>query len=164
MNSSDSIDSFKISPGEEALKEAFEKEKNIDGEYQQFSSFPTAFVVAADVELSVSRPPACASPESRSKVSCLVLRRHDQARKRRLGIVHLGEPCRRIRALCRLWISQLFQVQVPNQDGVHCHWLQVRHPLSISSTGESNLLTSLKDLCSGSADCWLGADSPASAA
>ncbi|OTA07299.1 hypothetical protein A9Z42_0081940 [Trichoderma parareesei] len=46
--------SFKISPGEDALREAFEKERNLDGEYQQFSSFPTSFVVAADVELSFS--------------------------------------------------------------------------------------------------------------
>jgi len=48
--------SFKISPGEEALQKAFEQERNLEGEYQQFSSFPTAFVVAADVELSVSHP------------------------------------------------------------------------------------------------------------
>lgn len=46
--------SFEISPGEDALKEAFKNEKNLEGKYQQFSSFPTAFVVAADVELSFS--------------------------------------------------------------------------------------------------------------
>ncbi|KKO98960.1 hypothetical protein THAR02_08924 [Trichoderma harzianum] len=46
--------SFEISPGEDALKEAFQNEKNLEGKYQQFSSFPTAFVVAADVELSFS--------------------------------------------------------------------------------------------------------------
>ncbi|PTB62270.1 hypothetical protein BBK36DRAFT_1163305 [Trichoderma citrinoviride] len=45
---------FKVSPGEDALKKAFEQEQTLDGEYQQFSSFPTAFVVAADVELSFS--------------------------------------------------------------------------------------------------------------
>lgn len=45
---------FKISPGEEALKAAFENEKSLEGPHQQFSSFPTAFVVAADIELSVS--------------------------------------------------------------------------------------------------------------
>ncbi|KAL6819265.1 hypothetical protein V8C43DRAFT_326288 [Trichoderma afarasin] len=45
---------FEISPGEDALKEAFKNEKNLEGKYQQFSSFPTAFVVAADVELSFS--------------------------------------------------------------------------------------------------------------
>ncbi|QYT05579.1 hypothetical protein H0G86_012470 [Trichoderma simmonsii] len=45
---------FKISPGEDALRLAFENGKNLDGEYQQFSSYPTAFVVAADVELSFS--------------------------------------------------------------------------------------------------------------
>ncbi|PTB52852.1 hypothetical protein M431DRAFT_557412 [Trichoderma harzianum CBS 226.95] len=46
--------SFEISPGEDALKAAFQNEKNLEGKYQQFSSFPTAFVVAADVELSFS--------------------------------------------------------------------------------------------------------------
>ncbi|KZL68026.1 hypothetical protein CI238_13054 [Colletotrichum incanum] len=45
---------FLISPGEDALKEAFNNEKNLQGEYQQFSSYPTAFVVAADIELSFS--------------------------------------------------------------------------------------------------------------
>jgi hypothetical protein len=48
--------SFKISPGEEALRNAFEQERNLDGDSQQFASFPTAFVVAADVELNVSHP------------------------------------------------------------------------------------------------------------
>ncbi|KAG7294644.1 hypothetical protein NEMBOFW57_004721 [Staphylotrichum longicolle] len=47
---------FKISPGEEALKKAFENEQSLDGAYQQFSSYPSAFVVAADIELSVSIP------------------------------------------------------------------------------------------------------------
>ena len=45
---------FKISPGEEALKKAFDKEESLVGAYQQFSSYPSAFVVAADIELSVS--------------------------------------------------------------------------------------------------------------
>ncbi|KAL7946421.1 hypothetical protein V8C42DRAFT_357282 [Trichoderma barbatum] len=45
---------FKISPGEDALRKAFDDEQTLDGDYQQFSSFPTAFVVAADVELSFS--------------------------------------------------------------------------------------------------------------
>ncbi|KAL6798483.1 hypothetical protein J3E68DRAFT_449402 [Trichoderma sp. SZMC 28012] len=45
---------FEISPGEAVLKAAFEGEKNLEGKYQQFSSYPTAFVVAADVELSFS--------------------------------------------------------------------------------------------------------------
>ncbi|KAI0453605.1 hypothetical protein F5B21DRAFT_525595 [Xylaria acuta] len=48
----DELKDLKISPSEEALKRVFEREQNIDGEYQQFSSFPAAFVVAADVELS----------------------------------------------------------------------------------------------------------------
>ncbi len=45
---------FEISPGEEALKKMYEEEKTPNGRYQQFSSFPTAFIVAADIELSVS--------------------------------------------------------------------------------------------------------------
>ncbi|KAK3365596.1 hypothetical protein B0T24DRAFT_710717 [Lasiosphaeria ovina] len=45
---------FKISPGEEALKKAFENEESLIGAYQQFSSYPSAFVVAADIELSFS--------------------------------------------------------------------------------------------------------------
>uniref|UniRef100_A0A0D2Y3C3 Uncharacterized protein n=1 Tax=Fusarium oxysporum (strain Fo5176) TaxID=660025 RepID=A0A0D2Y3C3_FUSOF len=45
---------FKISPGESALKDAFNNDKSIDGTYQQFSSYPSAFVVAADIQLSFS--------------------------------------------------------------------------------------------------------------
>ncbi|KAL0778305.1 hypothetical protein CaCOL14_005958 [Colletotrichum acutatum] len=45
---------FLISPGEDALRDAFDNGKNLIGEYQQFSSYPTAFVVAADIELSFS--------------------------------------------------------------------------------------------------------------
>ncbi|KAF4339605.1 hypothetical protein FBEOM_6481 [Fusarium beomiforme] len=45
---------FKISPGEEALKAAFNDEKSLDGPYQQFSSYPSAFVIASDIELSFS--------------------------------------------------------------------------------------------------------------
>ncbi|KAL4403651.1 hypothetical protein CABS03_14911 [Colletotrichum abscissum] len=45
---------FKISPGEDVLRDAFNNGKNLAGEYQQFSSYPTAFVIAADIELSFS--------------------------------------------------------------------------------------------------------------
>ncbi|KAM0293753.1 hypothetical protein ACHAPM_011494 [Fusarium culmorum] len=45
---------FKISLGEDVLKDAFNNGKNLKGEYQQFSSYPTAFVIAADIELSFS--------------------------------------------------------------------------------------------------------------
>ncbi|VTT61516.1 unnamed protein product [Fusarium fujikuroi] len=45
---------FKISPGEDVLRDAFDNGKNLTGEYQQFSSYPTAFVIAADIELSFS--------------------------------------------------------------------------------------------------------------
>ncbi|KXH50060.1 hypothetical protein CSIM01_07318 [Colletotrichum simmondsii] len=45
---------FDISPGEDALKKHFEEGTNPKGEYQQFSSYPTAFVLAADIELSFS--------------------------------------------------------------------------------------------------------------
>ncbi|KAM0438111.1 hypothetical protein ACHAQK_006842 [Fusarium lateritium] len=45
---------FKISPGEDVLKDAFNNGKNLKGEYQQFSSYPTAFIIAADIELSFS--------------------------------------------------------------------------------------------------------------
>ncbi|MCJ1328973.1 hypothetical protein MMC10_005650 [Thelotrema lepadinum] len=48
---------FDISPGEAKLKEMYEKEEAPVGYYQQFSSYPTAFVVAADVELGVSLLP-----------------------------------------------------------------------------------------------------------
>lgn len=47
---------FQISPGEEALKAAFQDNKSLEGPYQQFSSYPSAFVVASDIELSVSPP------------------------------------------------------------------------------------------------------------
>ncbi|CCF39588.1 hypothetical protein CH063_10376 [Colletotrichum higginsianum] len=46
--------SFLISPGEDALKDAFDNGKTLQGEYQQFSSYPTAFVIAADIELTFS--------------------------------------------------------------------------------------------------------------
>lgn len=46
---------FNISPGEEALKTLYEQNKHPDAAYQQFSSYPTAFIVAADIELSVRR-------------------------------------------------------------------------------------------------------------
>ncbi|KAK0706084.1 hypothetical protein B0T26DRAFT_755616 [Lasiosphaeria miniovina] len=45
---------FDISPGEARLKQMYENEEVPAGYYQQFSSYPTAFVVAADVELSFS--------------------------------------------------------------------------------------------------------------
>ncbi|KAF5963922.1 hypothetical protein FBULB1_13082 [Fusarium bulbicola] len=45
---------FRISPGEDVLEDAFDNGKNLVGEYQQFSSHPTAFVIAADIELSFS--------------------------------------------------------------------------------------------------------------
>ncbi|KAM0283934.1 hypothetical protein ACHAO9_009460 [Fusarium lateritium] len=45
---------FKISPGEDVFKDAFNNGKNLKGEYQQFSSYPTAFIIAADIELSFS--------------------------------------------------------------------------------------------------------------
>ncbi|KAF4460909.1 hypothetical protein FALBO_12292 [Fusarium albosuccineum] len=45
---------FEISPGEDAPKLAFDQERNLEGKYQQFSACPSAFVVAADVELSMS--------------------------------------------------------------------------------------------------------------
>ena len=45
---------FDVSPGEERLRAMYENEEVPIGYYQQFSSYPTAFVVAADVELSVS--------------------------------------------------------------------------------------------------------------
>ncbi|GJC97826.1 hypothetical protein ColKHC_06652 [Colletotrichum higginsianum] len=46
--------SFLISPGEDALKDAFDNGKTLQGEYQQFSSYPTAFVIAADIELTAN--------------------------------------------------------------------------------------------------------------
>ena len=45
---------FDISPGEADLKRMYESGQVPDGKFQQFTSFPTAFVVAADIELSVS--------------------------------------------------------------------------------------------------------------
>ncbi|KAM0548747.1 hypothetical protein ACHAPJ_009743 [Fusarium lateritium] len=45
---------FKISPGEHTLKDAFNNDKSLEGPYQQFSSYPSAFVIAADIELSFS--------------------------------------------------------------------------------------------------------------
>ena len=45
---------FDISPGEDKLKAIYETRVAVRAEYQQFSSFPTAFVLAADVELDVS--------------------------------------------------------------------------------------------------------------
>ncbi|KAF2745726.1 hypothetical protein M011DRAFT_504598 [Sporormia fimetaria CBS 119925] len=45
---------FDISPGEASLKAMYDKGETPKGEYQQFSSYPTAFVVASDVELSFS--------------------------------------------------------------------------------------------------------------
>lgn len=45
---------FEISPGEAALKEAFEGDRTLEGKYQQFASYPTAFVIGADIELSFS--------------------------------------------------------------------------------------------------------------
>ncbi|KAL2880862.1 hypothetical protein SGCOL_003889 [Colletotrichum sp. CLE4] len=45
---------FDISPGEDELKKHFEEGTNPKGEYQQFSSYPTAFVLAADIELNFS--------------------------------------------------------------------------------------------------------------
>lgn len=47
---------FDISPGVEELKQLYQEDRTPKGPYQQFSSYPTAFVVAADVELSVSNP------------------------------------------------------------------------------------------------------------
>jgi hypothetical protein len=46
---------FDISPGVAELKRLYDQDQTPSGPHQQFSSFPTAFVVAADVELSVSR-------------------------------------------------------------------------------------------------------------
>ena len=48
---------FDISPGEATLKRMYEESQVPDGKFQQFTSFPTAFVVAADIELSVSNLP-----------------------------------------------------------------------------------------------------------
>ncbi|KAK7936085.1 hypothetical protein PG985_001580 [Apiospora marii] len=45
---------FDISPGPAELKRLYEADETPKGPYQQFSSYPTAFVVAADVELSFS--------------------------------------------------------------------------------------------------------------
>ncbi|MCJ1240206.1 hypothetical protein MMC14_008206 [Varicellaria rhodocarpa] len=45
---------FDISPGEDKLKAIYETRVAVRAEYQQFSSFPTAFVLAADVELDFS--------------------------------------------------------------------------------------------------------------
>jgi hypothetical protein len=45
---------FEISPGEATLKRMYDTGETPKGEFQQFTSYPTAFVVAADVELSVS--------------------------------------------------------------------------------------------------------------
>lgn len=44
---------FDISPGEEELKRFYDEDKNVEGKYQQFSSYPSAFVVASDIELTV---------------------------------------------------------------------------------------------------------------
>ena len=46
--------SFKLSPGETALLETVQNNEVPDADYQQFSSYPTAFVLAANVELSFS--------------------------------------------------------------------------------------------------------------
>jgi hypothetical protein len=45
---------YEVSPGEAILKRMYNTGETPKGEYQQFTSYPTAFVVAADVELSVS--------------------------------------------------------------------------------------------------------------
>jgi hypothetical protein len=37
------------------LKRLYEQDQTPTGAHQQFSSYPTAFVVAADIELSVSK-------------------------------------------------------------------------------------------------------------
>ena len=46
--------SFLLSPGEEKLLERVRDDKAPEPDWQQFSSYPTAFVVAANVELSFS--------------------------------------------------------------------------------------------------------------
>ena len=43
---------FPLSPGEEALHELVEKNGVLDSRFQGFPAYPTAFVVAANVELS----------------------------------------------------------------------------------------------------------------
>ena len=43
---------FKLSPGETALLETVHADKVPEADYQQFSAYPTAFVIAANVELS----------------------------------------------------------------------------------------------------------------
>ncbi|KAK8065032.1 hypothetical protein PG997_011779 [Apiospora hydei] len=45
---------FDISPGAAELKRLYEQDQTPSGPHQQFSSYPTAFVVAADVQLSFS--------------------------------------------------------------------------------------------------------------
>jgi hypothetical protein len=52
----DIFHSFDVSPGQASLKEMYETNTTPAAQYQQFSSYPTAFIVAADVELSVSLP------------------------------------------------------------------------------------------------------------
>ena len=44
--------SFAISPGEDELMSFVSQNKNLPEEYQVFSAYPTAFVMAANIELS----------------------------------------------------------------------------------------------------------------
>jgi hypothetical protein len=48
------VKSFRLSPGEGELLKSLNENKPLDADYQQFSSYPTAFVIAANVELSFS--------------------------------------------------------------------------------------------------------------
>ncbi|KAF5021544.1 hypothetical protein F66182_6426 [Fusarium sp. NRRL 66182] len=48
----DAAPGFKISPGPQALQKAAEEHKVIDTDYTQFCSYPNAFVLASNVELS----------------------------------------------------------------------------------------------------------------
>ncbi|KAM0417030.1 hypothetical protein ACHAPT_012996 [Fusarium lateritium] len=45
---------FNISPGETQLKTLYEQDRTPTGPHQQFSAYPTAMVVASDIELSFS--------------------------------------------------------------------------------------------------------------
>jgi hypothetical protein len=48
--------SFEISPGEAELKRLYNEGSSPKPHHQQFSSFPSAFIIAADIELSVRKP------------------------------------------------------------------------------------------------------------
>jgi hypothetical protein len=122
---------FDISPGEQRLKDMYEKDQTVMGEYQQFSSYPTAFVVAADVELSVSFPLyqtyMCISLNFGvwSANAVVVLGRHNIPRVRDERVQHFGQFVRRIRPVFAECEPFAVEVEVQDEDGEYGHGVQV---------------------------------------